>query len=71
MLTLYIIITLLISAIVQTFMQLISWFAFYRLVKHWEKVRFAQSRSTTLQNRNPRCLVLRKVPVVWSSKGSQ
>ena len=55
MLTLYIIITLLISAIVQTFMQLISWFAFYRLVQHWEKVRFAQSRSTTLQNRNPRC----------------
>lgn len=39
MLTLYIIITLLLSAIVQTIMQLISWFAFYRLVKYWEKER--------------------------------
>lgn len=39
MFTLYIIITLLLSAIVQMFMQLISWFAFYLLVKHWEKER--------------------------------
>ena len=39
MLTLYIIITLLLSAIVQTFMQCVSWFAFYRLVKKWEKER--------------------------------
>lgn len=39
MLTLFIIITVLISAIVQAIMQLISWFAFYRLVKHWEKER--------------------------------
>ena len=47
MLTLYIIITLLISAIVQTFMQLISWFAFYRLVKHWERERDEDAGSKT------------------------
>ena len=37
MLTIFIIIVLLISAAVQLFLNLASWYAFYKIVKYWEK----------------------------------
>ena len=37
MYTIFIMIVLLISAAVQLCFQLISWFVFYRIIRHWEK----------------------------------
>lgn len=37
MCTIFIMIVLLTSAAVQLCFQLISWFVFYRIIRHWEK----------------------------------
>lgn len=37
MLTIFIMIVLLTSAAMQLAFQLLSWFVFYRIIRHWEK----------------------------------